>query len=541
MSQILRLWNSLNIVQRVSVVIVPVVLAVVATAGLKWKHESDFRVLYSGLTPADASAVTQKIKESGIEYRLDETGSTVSVQAEKLAEARLTLAGEGMPRSGRIGFELFDRTDIGVSDFAEQVNYQRAIEGELERTVETLSEVEQARVHVSPAKDSVFLDSRQPAKATVVLKLRHRSAIRQSSVAAVANLLAGAVDGLAPEAVSIIDDEGRLLNRPRAVDAGAAAAEAGIDYRKQIESDLLAKLNAALEPLLGAGKYHAGISVECDYSTVDQNEELYDASKPVTLSSQTVQESNAAALTGGTPGTASNLPAPPSRADGTSGGSRRTENLVFQPNRTVRHTLSPQGSIRRVSTVVLVDQSFRWEGAGSRARKIINPPSPELLKTVHDLAAGIVAFSEQRGDQLTVETQPFDSTVNAEPPPAPAAPPKGKPAVQPNRLLIEVGSGAAAAVLLGGGLFMARRRRTRRSSEAQSDTASGSRALPGSSAESGSDQVHLQTAAVGALGPAGSGTMNEDLLRSIRDAVQKDPATSANILRAWITGSGQGA
>src|SRR6202789_4380079 len=172
MNQLTRIWKSLSNVQRISLFLVPLLLSAIGMGGLRWKHDADFRTLYSSLTPEDASAVTQKIKEAGIEYRLDETGATVTVPADRLAEARLALAGAGMPRSGRIGFELFDRTNLGASDFTEQVNYQRALEGELERTVATLSEVDQARIHITFAKESVFLDTRQPSKATVVLRLK---------------------------------------------------------------------------------------------------------------------------------------------------------------------------------------------------------------------------------------------------------------------------------------------------------------------------------------------------------------------------------
>src|SRR3984885_8499944 len=267
MNQVTRIWKSLSNVQRISLILVPILLAAISLGGLRMKHDADFRTLYSSLTPEDASAVTQKIKEAGIEYRLDETGATVMVPVDRLAEARLALAGSGMPRSGRIGFELFDRTNLGASDFTEQVNYQRALEGELERTVATLAEVEQARIHITAGKESVFLDSRQPAKATVVLKLRREARIRPSSVIAIANLVASAVDGLGPEAVSIIDDSGRLLNRPQSGESDAKAAEVNLDFRQQLESELQTKLAGALEPLLGAGKFRTGVSVDCDFTS----------------------------------------------------------------------------------------------------------------------------------------------------------------------------------------------------------------------------------------------------------------------------------
>ena len=162
----------MSMAQRLSLVIVPLVLCAAAFGAVRWKHESDFRPLYTSLAPEDASALAQKMREAGIEYRLDETGATISVASGRIAEARLALAGAGLPRTGRIGFELFDRSNLGASDFTEQVNYRRALEGELERTVSTLAEIEQARIHITFAKESVFLDSREEAKATVVLKLR---------------------------------------------------------------------------------------------------------------------------------------------------------------------------------------------------------------------------------------------------------------------------------------------------------------------------------------------------------------------------------
>jgi flagellar M-ring protein FliF len=361
MNQLSKIWKSLSRAQQISLIVVPSVLCFLAWGLLKWKHESDFRVAFNALAPEDAGAVTQKIREAGIEYRLDETGSTVLVPSGHLADARLAVAGAGLPKTGRIGFELFDRTNLGASDFAEQINFRRALEGELERTVATLSEVEQARIHITFAKESVFLDARQPSKATVVLRLKRMAQLPQSSVVAIANLVAGAVDGLAPESVAIIDASGRLLSRPQVQgDGEAQLAEANLDYRRQVESELLTKINTALGPLLGADRFHASVNADCDFSTSEENEETVDASKSAVLTSQTTEESSGGAMSGGTPGTASNLPHPVARVTaGSSGLMRRTENASYQPSRTVKHTISPKGTIRRITTAVLLDQNIR--------------------------------------------------------------------------------------------------------------------------------------------------------------------------------------
>jgi len=552
MNQLTRLWQSLSTAQRVSLVLVPLLLSAIGAGALRWKHDADFRTLYSSMTPEDASAVTQKIKEAGIEYRLDETGATVMVPSERLAEARLALAGAGMPRSGRIGFELFDRTNLGASDFTEQVNYQRALEGELERTVATLAEVDQARIHITAGKESVFLDSRQPAKATVVLKLRKQAHIQQSSVTAIANLVASAVDGLGPEAVSIIDDGGRLLNRPRAGDGEARTAEVNLDYRQQLESELQAKLGGALEPLLGAGRYRTGVSVDCDFTSVDQSDEIYDPAKSATLTSQVTEESTGMGITGGTPGTASNLPSPPPRAAGaTSGIVRRTENVSYQPSRTVRHTVNPRGTIRKISTIVLVDHTIRWEGTGARAKKSLIAPTPEVLKAVHDVVAGIVAYNEPRGDQITVEALPFESTLDAEPPASPM-PGTGQkaPGIDQRQMLMLGGGAVAVVILLAGSLFMMRRRSSRTKSPTDTAAAAlpaGSQApgeLPTSPAESAelaekikegeAQQARLESEIMDRIKLPVNTKAAEVLIRHVRESARKDPAIAAEVLRVWI-------
>jgi flagellar M-ring protein FliF len=551
MNQVTRIWKSLSNVQRISLFLVPLLLSAIGVGGLRWKHDADFRTLYSSLTPEDASAVTQKIKEAGIEYRLDETGATVTVPADRLAEARLALAGAGMPRSGRIGFELFDRTNLGASDFTEQVNYQRALEGELERTVATLAEIDQARIHITAGKESVFLDSRQPAKATVVLKLRNQARIQQSSVTAIANLVASAVDGLAPEAVSIIDDSGRLLNRPRASDGDARAAEVNLDYRQQLEAELQTKLNGALEPLLGAGKFRTGVNIDCDFTTVDQSDEIYDSTNSAMLTSQVTEESTGAGvISGGQPGTASNLPEPPPKATaGASGVVRRTENNSYQPSRTVRHTVNPKGTIRKISTIVLLDHAVRWEGSGARAKKIVVPPAAEVVKAVHDVVAGIVAFNEPRGDQITVESLPFESTLDAEPPMSATPLNRKAPAADKKQQMMLLGGGALVVViLLGGALYVMRRSTKSKVTDtspaaiaADPHAATGLPASPGHSGEverrfreGEQEQARLEAEVLSAIKLPAATKATEVLIRHIRESSSKDPATAANVLRSWM-------
>src|SRR5215470_5766778 len=198
----------LSIKQKISILLV----AIIAAGGLYWvvrqQEEADFKPLFTGLGADDAAGIVQKLKESGVEYRLPVEGGSVLVPSSRLAELRLTLAAAGLPKTGRMGFEIFDKTNLGATEFTEHVNYRRALEGELERSIMSMAEVEQARVHLTFPKDSVFLDSKEPAKASVMVKTRPGARLAPQNVLAINHLVASAVEGLSPDEVSVLDMNG---------------------------------------------------------------------------------------------------------------------------------------------------------------------------------------------------------------------------------------------------------------------------------------------------------------------------------------------
>ncbi len=247
-----KLLANLSLRQRLTIAMVAVLAATGLWALVHWQRESDFKLLYSSLPPEDAAAIVQKLRESGMEYRLPEPGGSVLVPSAKLAELRLTMAAAGLPKTGRIGFELFDKTNLGATEFAEHVNYRRALEGELERSVISLAEVEQARVHITFPKDSVFVEEQQPAKASVLVKLRPGTHLNPRNVEAIDHLIASAVEGLVPGQVSVVDMNGNLLGRPRKPESpdGVEGGEEALEYRHKAEGELLSKINSTLEPLL---------------------------------------------------------------------------------------------------------------------------------------------------------------------------------------------------------------------------------------------------------------------------------------------------
>ncbi len=475
MDQLKRLLASLSRRQKIKLVIAAVVVVGGMVGLLQWRDARDFVPLYSGLSTEDAASVVARLKQSAVEYRLQNNGSTILVRSARAAELRLEMASAGLPQSGRIGFELFDRNNFGVTEFAEQINYHRALEGELERSVASLAEVDEARVHITKSKDSVFAESRQAAKASVLVKLRPGARLAPANVQAVAYLVSSAVEGLAAEAVTILDVRGNLLSRPRrALADGAEPSEATLEYRQSIERDLLAKIRATLEPLLGPESFRAGVSVDCDFSSGEQSEETFAPDQSVMLQSQRTEDLSGAAQASGVPGTASNLARPSSRPLAAPGGgvARRTENISYATSRTVRRVKLPQGVVKRMSVALLIDHAVRFEGSGATRRRIVEPPPPARLQSIRELVAGAVGLQPDRGDQLVVGSLPFESTAGWEPPVPPAAAPAARPllaipawlldAIEKKNMVILGALGGAALVtlvILAVGIIWWRRRR----------------------------------------------------------------------------------
>ncbi len=553
MNQFTQLWKKLTWAQRTWIA----VAAVAVIGGLlslnHWNQERDFQPLFSGLAAEDAGTVTAKLRELGVEYRLTDDGSTILAQSDKIAEARLQLASAGLPKSGSIGFELFDKANFGASDFAEQVNYHRAIEGELERSVMSLQEVEQARVHVTMAKDSLYTEQRQPAKASIVVKLRHAGGLSPQNVAAICQLTASAVPGLSPEQVSLVDTNGNLLNRPRAsLEAeDQQATEAALEYRKSIERDVQNKISQTLQPLLGADHFRAGVSADVDLTSADQSEEVYDPQKSVIVTSQTTQDGPGLPTASGIPGTPSDLPNPASppvlaASIGNYAGNyaRHTENITYQNSRVVKHTKLPQGTLTRLSMSVLVDHSLRWEGS----KRIVEPPSPEKLKVIRDLVAAATGLDAKRGDQLVVEAFPFEATLTAEPllQASPTAkPPTSLPLwlqelmAHKNFALIAGIGGACILALLVGVVVLVRQRKKKHAVEIarELEERKAKELATGRPKAAGALDAQMDAEALMKLDfPVAATKKTDVLIKHIAAEARRDPVVMAQVVRSWLHG-----
>lgn len=559
-----RIFANLTLRQRVTIGLILVAVTAGLYALVHWQKEADFKPLFTGLAPEDAGAIVQKLKENGVDYRLPESGGAVLVPSARLAELRLTMATVGLPRSGRIGFELFDKANLGATEFTEHVNYRRALEGELERSIICLAEVEQARVHITFPKESVFLDSQEPAKASVLVKIRPGARLAPENVQAIDHLVASAVEGLAPDAVSVLDMNGNLLGRPKAPGGleGPESSEAALEYRHKVEADLLAKINSTLEPLLGSGKYRAGVSVDCDFAAGEQSEETYDPAHSVMLSSQRSEDSAGSAFAAGVPGTPSNLPRPTSRPANAAGRNTRvTENITYQASRTVKKTRLPAGTVRRMSLAVLVDNDLSWQKIKSGYQRVLVPPSADKLKVVRDLVTGVTGFNADRGDQITIESLPFETTLTLEPPQptAPAAParPGGPLGLLIDHKTLPIAAGAALGLLLLGfvaamllrGTSRAPRGRVAVQQALPAAPESGEPAQPGIAAggssveqqiesklaERDALQQKMEAQALNALSVTPVITKTAEVLaKHLREKIKHEPETPAQVLRTWI-------
>jgi flagellar M-ring protein FliF len=409
--QLKQAWQRMNPRQRMIVAggtLAAVTGLVVLTIMMS---STDYKPLMTGLEPEDAQAISQQLTAKKIDFKMAPDGRGIDVAASQLDEARMEVASQGPTRSGRMGFELFDKSSWGQTEFDEKVNYQRALEGELERTIGTLSNVKSARVHLVMPRDSVFLDRSQPAKASVALRLK-RGGLSQDQTDAIARLVSGAVESLAPADVAIIDaDTNELLNRHSSTMEG-----------RELEDEFSKRLMATLGPVVGVDNLRASVNVEYDLTSSEESEDKYDPNVSALLTTQKSMEQAGQAGDGGVAGTASNLPTTPGKgttqsADANVDGTTQTsksENSTFGVNRLSRHTVAPAGRIRRITAAILVNDFSDKKMVDDKMVGSTYKRSPAQMKQLQDLAAAVIGMDPQRGDLVTVENMTFSNTVDSD-------------------------------------------------------------------------------------------------------------------------------
>ena len=379
---------------------------------LLWANRPQFDVLYSGLSQQGAGEVVAKLRERKIPFQIKSGGTTILVPSENIAEARLDLASAGLPRGGSIGMELFNKTSLSSTSFVQRLNYQRAIQGELERTISKFPEVRQVRVHLNIPKESLFLeDSREPS-ASIVVNLYPGRSLSQPQILGIVNLVANSVEGLKTSNVSVVDTAGGLLYK-KGDDSDAAVMTANqIQQRNLIEKNLADRVTSMLEPVIGPNKAVTRVSVELELNQVSTTEETYDPDTVVIRSEQRITEK----ITGSSANAGSPARTPYILGtDETEGGQSQTQELQdrseetinYEIAKTIRKTIIPSGSIKRLSVAVIVDGNYEEKIEGDKTVKVYIPRSETELTRLENLVRHAIGSDEDRGDTVVVSSFQF--------------------------------------------------------------------------------------------------------------------------------------
>jgi flagellar M-ring protein FliF len=417
-------------------------LVAIAMAFALYSRGPDYKVLYSNVSDRDGGAIIASLSQMNVPYKFAEGGGAILVPADRVPEVRLKLASQGLPKAGGVGFELMDNQKFGTSQFAEQVNFQRALEGELARSIESIGTIESARVHLAMPKPSLFVREQKKPSASVVLTLHRGRSIDEGAVSAIVHMVSSSVPELDPKSVTVVDQRGNLLS---AANAGARGLDVSqLKYTQEIEQGYIRRIEAILQPILGTGNVRAQVAADIDFSVVEHTDEKY---RPNTdpanaaMRSQQSSESNQNGGTppGGVPGALSNQPptapnapittppnAPPgapqtpaqvaaaqaaqragtatttTAAAATGPSSNRKDTTTnYELDRSIRHVQQGAGGVRRLSVAVVVNNRTGDDKGASRALTTAE------LDQIRNLAKEAMGFSQDRGDSLNVVNSAF--------------------------------------------------------------------------------------------------------------------------------------
>ena len=399
-----------------------------------YSREPDYKVLFSNLTDKDGGQITAALQQMNVPYKVGASGS-VEVPTVTVYDLRLKLAAQGLPKAGNVGFELMDNEKFGISQFAEQVNYQRAIEGELGRTIESINSVEAARVHLAIPKNSVFIREQQAPTASVVLTLTPGRALDEGQIAGIVYLVSSSVPELVAKNITVVDQNGNLLSSRLSDDGQSGLNQHQVKYVRDIEQTMVKRVQTILEPLVGRNNAHAEVTAEVDFSEVEKTAELYDPNSPPSQAAIRSQQTSEHMTrdqqpVGGVPGALSNQPpsaasAPINLPAGTQAGvtptgstasgtaaaaaatpvnSAKDTTTNYEVDKTIEHTRMPVGSVKRLSAAVVVNFK-KITGANGEVKQ--QPLSAQEMTQINNLVKEAVGFNAKRGDSINVVNAAF--------------------------------------------------------------------------------------------------------------------------------------
>lgn len=501
-----------------------IVVAASIVGVLAWRSSHEpYAMLYASLERDDAAALVAKLKELKVPYKLGEGGASVEVPESRVHELRLELASAGLPRGGGVGFESFDNLKLGATEFEQHVLYRRALEGELTRTIATIGGVESSRVHLVMPERSAFLAQKEPASASIVVRLRPGKSLGASEVNGVVHLVASSVPGLVADAVTLVTTDGTMLHRPRkAAGSGDDEGDPEIDARtRSLEAQLEERTRSMVEKVVGVGHADVRVRAELDPARTEHVEDHYDPAKTSLRSEEeSTEHGEAAAMpVAGVPGAESNLPsgstpAPlgSTTAAAAAGVVRESHTRNFEVDHVHDKRIANSGSLKRLTVAVVLDGVMVGEGAAAHAEK----RSPEDLKALMGLVTSAVGADATRGDVVTVESMNFiDNPALA----LPEAPPAAAPTRIDWKKYGPYGAGVIA-LAIAATIVTLRRARARRLL-AQSD----------------SSTVHMlgtSDATAAAIKALEAAPVDVDVRALAVARAAEDPASAALVLRAWL-------
>jgi flagellar M-ring protein FliF len=437
-------FNRLDNTRKIWLMVALAAAIAIVVGAVLWARTPTYRVLFANVDGRDGGAILAQLSQLNVPYRMGDGGASIMVPEEVVYDTRLKLAAQGLPRGGATGFELLDNPRLGISQFAEQVNYQRALEGELARTVESIGAVRSARVHLAIPRPSVFVREAQQPSASVLVELERARLLDPEQVAGIVHLVSSSVTGLSPKQVTVVDQSGNVLSARSEGNTTAGLDATQLKYRKEIERDIAARIESIVVPVVGSGNVKAQVAADIDFSQVEQTSETFRPNpRPEESAVRSRQESESQSNgpgAGGVPGALSNQPpgaaaapiaAPPAApAPAAAAGaapaaaaapavaeqqSRQRESTVnFELDKTIRYTKGPVGSIRRVSAAVVVNFR-RVEGKAGEAPSFKALTAKEV-EQITNLSREAMGFSKERGDTLNVVNATFTAPAELPPP-----------------------------------------------------------------------------------------------------------------------------
>jgi flagellar M-ring protein FliF len=518
--------------------------AVAAGVGIVlWSQGPTYGLLYSNLADEDAAAVTQALAGAGIEYRMENGTGGISVPAEKINEARLLLAGQGVMQSG--GFaNLTKDGGLGVSQFMESARYQHALEQELARTISSLQQVAAARVHIAVPRSSTFVRDRNPGSASVFLQLKPGRRLASEQVTAIVNLVASSLPDIDASQVTIVDQQGRLLSSPQGTDE-FAARDQQIEFTRQFEESYSQRVEALIAPLVGAGRVRAEVSAQFDMSAVEEAREQYKPDSQVVRSEQVAEDVRGdAGGGGGVPGALSNQPqgrapnAPAAAATASKNGSTQSTRN-YEIDRTIAYTRQPGGRLKRISVAVLVD-NVQVKGKDGKTSEVAL--TADQVNRITTLVKDAVGFDAARGDSVNVINSPWSGDPRVAAGELESLPIWERPwARDAAKMLIGL-------IVLLALVFSVLRPLARQFAGALAAASPpmlpDAIALPGSvSGDSGFPAMpdgmgRPSSQGFGSSGPAASPTAYEDQIAQARALVGEDPVRVAQVVKKWVANDG---